>query len=420
MKTSKKQFDDLFKQKLNSIKFEPNAAAQEALLKQIKKNKTKLVKKTWGKLSLVLLMVSTFVLLQQKVQYGNNPNVFQTQTSVPLLSVFPAFEWGKPSAPNAALEVPKPQNPILSVVANLQVNEQATQADIWDPLKTEKHNPRKVLQARTNQLAPPITEVFEYEGQPLFESKASANQTLLCGQNKAQTKLIIAQSKVAKFDTDSTVSEVENGVFRPTGFDQNAVIQYTIFDKRSLFRRFHAESIHWGLVRTTKIAKPVKTEAQPEPNAKQEKTRPVKISTSTGNQIDSTPHIHGTRQYIEPEYEEYNYNIKNDSLIFISDRVNYVVVMEPNGTILSKAQIEITEPFVYYLGEKRALFDAATGKVYICVATLYHFNFYELEPANGQTNFLMQLNDVWPNPNFHIENGKLSYFKNNIGYQQLL
>jgi len=83
MKTSKKQFDDLFKQKLNSIKFEPNAAAQEALLKQIKKNKTKLVKKTWGKLSLVLLMVSTFVLLQQKVQYGNNPNVFQTQTSVP-------------------------------------------------------------------------------------------------------------------------------------------------------------------------------------------------------------------------------------------------------------------------------------------------------------------------------------------------
>ena len=39
MKTSKKQFDDLFKQKLNSIKFEPNAAAQEALLKQIKKNK---------------------------------------------------------------------------------------------------------------------------------------------------------------------------------------------------------------------------------------------------------------------------------------------------------------------------------------------------------------------------------------------
>jgi hypothetical protein len=365
-------------------------------------------------------MVSTFVLLQQKVQYGNNPNVFQTQTSVPLLSVFPAFEWGKPSAPNAVLEVPTPQNAILSVVANLQANEQATQAEIWDPFKTEKHISRKVLQARTNQLAPPITEVFEYEGQPLFESKASANQTLLCGQNKAQTKLIIAQSKVAKFDTDSTVSEVENGVFRPTGFDQNAVIQYTIFDKRSLFRRFHAESIHWGLVRTTKIAKPVKTQAQPEPNAKQEKTRPVKISTSTGNQIDSNPHIHGTRQYIEPEYEEYNYNIKNDSLIFISDRVNYVVVMEPNGTILSKAQIEITEPFVYYLGEKRALFDAATGKVYICVATLYHFNFYELEPANGQTNFLMQLNDVWPNPNFHIENGKLSYFKNNIGYQQLL
>ena len=77
MKTSKKQFDDLFKQKLSSINFEPTPAAQEALLKQIKKDKNKLVKKTWGKLSLVLLMVSTFVLLQHKVQYRSVANFFE-------------------------------------------------------------------------------------------------------------------------------------------------------------------------------------------------------------------------------------------------------------------------------------------------------------------------------------------------------
>jgi hypothetical protein len=420
MKTSKKQFDDLFKQKLSSIKFEPNAAAQEALLKQIKKNKTKLVKKTWGKLSFVLLMVSTFVMLQQKVQYGSNPNLFQSQASVPLLAVFPTFEWGKPSAPNAALEVPTPQNPILSVVANLQANEQAKQPEIWDPLKIEKHNARKVLQPRTEQLAPPITDFFEFEGQPLFESKASTNQTLLCGQNQAQTKLIIAQSKIAKFATDSIVRNQENGICRPSGFDENAIIQYAIYDKRSLFRRFQAENIHWGLVRTTKIAKPVKEVQETKPTTKAEKTRTNKTTRYASSLYDPHIHLHSTRQYIEPEYEEYNYNIKNDSIIFISDRVNFVVVMEPNGTILSKAQIEITEPFVYYLGEKRALFDAVTGKVYICVATLYHFNFYELEPANGKTNFVMQLNDVWPDPHFQIENGKLSYVKNNIGHQQML
>jgi hypothetical protein len=94
--------------------------------------------------------------------------------------------------------------------------------------------------------------------------------------------------------------------------------------------------------------------------------------------------------------------------------------MEPNGTILSKAQIEITEPYVYYLGEKRAYFDQSTGKVYVCVSTLYHFNFYELEPANGKTTYLFHLNDVWPNPEFQIENGKLSYLKNSIVHQQLL
>jgi hypothetical protein len=421
MKTSKKQFDDLFKQKLSSINFEPTPAAQEALLKQIKKDKTKLVKKTWGKLSLVLLMVSTFVLLQHKVQYRSVANFFQSQSTnstfaaLQSLNFVPAIEPVQKSAAQ-----PK-NNAIQLLVAELQAAAAPQPKELWESIAAKNvvfEKPQ--LKAKARQLAPPIAKVFKFEGTPLFESAASANQTIICGQNKAHTKLIIAQSKVAKFDTDSTVNETENGVFRPTGFDQNAVIQYNIFDKRTLFRRFHAESIHWGLVRTTKIAKPVKIEAQPEPNSKPEKTRPEKINTSTGYQIDSDPHIHGTRQYIEPEYEEYNYNVKNDSIIFISDRVNYVVMMEPSGTILSKAQIEITEPFVYYLGEKRALFDAATGKVYICVATLYHFNFYELEPANGQTNFLMQLNDVWPNPNFQIENGKLSYFKNNIGYQQLL
>jgi len=404
MKTSKKQFDDLFKQKLSSINFEPTPAAQEALLKQIKKDKTKLVKKTWGKLSLVLLMVSTFVLLQHKVQYRSVANFFQSQSTNSTFAALQSLNFVPATEPAQKSAAQPKNNAIQLLVAELQAAAAPQPKELWESIAAKNvvfEKPQ--LKAKARQLAPPIAKVFKFEGTPLFESAASANQTIICGQNKAHTKLIVAQSKVAKFETDSTVNETENGVFRPTGFDQNAVIQYNIFDKRTLFRRFHAENIHWGLVRTTKIAKPVKTK-----------------DTTTGNQIDSNPHIHGTRQYIEPEYEEYNYNVKNDSIIFISDRVNYVVMMEPSGTILSKAQIEITEPFVYYLGEKRALFDAATGKVYICVATLYHFNFYELEPANGQTNFLMQLNDVWPNPNFQIENGKLSYFKNNIGYQQLL
>ncbi len=421
MKTSKKQFDDLFKQKLSSIQFEPIPAAQEALLKQIKKDKNKLVKKTWGKLSFVLLMVSTFVLLQHKVQYRSVANFFQSQSTNSTFAALQSLNFAPATEPTQKSTAQPKNKAIQLLVAELQAAAAPQPKELWESIAAKNvvfEKPQ--LKAKVRQLAPPIAKVFKFEGNPLFESAASANQTIICGQNKAHTKLIIAQSKVAKFDTDSTVNEIENGVFRPAGFDENAVIQYNIFDKRTLFRRFHAESIHWGLVRTTKIAKPVKIEAQPEPNTKQEKPRSEKINTSTGNQLDSNPHIHGTRQYIEPEYEDYNYNVKNDSIIFISDRVNYVVVMEPSGTILSKAQIEITEPFVYYLGEKRALFDAATGKVYICVATLYHFNFYELEPANGQTNFLLQLNDVWPNPNFHIENGKLSYFKNNIGYQQLL
>ena len=288
MKTSKKQFDDLFKQKLSSINFEPTPAAQEALLKQIKKDKTKLVKKTWGKLSLVLLMVSTFVLLQHKVQYRSVANFFQSQSTNSTFAALQSLNF-VPATEPAQKSAAQPKNKAIQLlVAELQAAAAPQPKELWESIAAKNvvfEKPQ--LKAKARQLAPPIAKVFKFEGTPLFESAASANQTIICGQNKAHTKLIVAQSKVAKFDTVSTVNEAENGVFRPTGFDQNAVIQYNIFDKRTLFRRFHAEKIHWGLVRTTKIAKPVKTK-----------------DTTTGNQMDSNPHIHGTRQYIEPEYEE--------------------------------------------------------------------------------------------------------------------
>lgn len=187
-----------------------------------------------------------------------------------------------------------------------------------------------------------------------------------------------------------------------------------------MFRRFQAENIHWGLVRTTKIAKPERKQVEQVAQPQAKPSKPISTNHTHTNVSRNSLHVHSTRQYVEPEYEEYNYNIKNDSLIFISDRVNFVVMMDAQGTILSKAQIEITEPYVYYLGEKRAYFDQSTGKIYICVATLYHFNFYELEPANGKTTYLFHLDDVWPNPDFQVSNGKLSYTKDKIARQRML
>jgi hypothetical protein len=421
MKTSKKQFDDLFKEKLKTIQFEPSVAAQEALLKALKRNKINLVKKTWGKLSFVLILVSTLVYFQhQQEQHTDQAHYFQSQTRVDLFNTYPSSDFTRLFDLKQNNTQTQPSKPILAIVAQLQTNEQVTEKERWDPLQLTQKSIRPQLKSRTQQVAPPIQHVFEFEGTALIESKSSANQTLLCGQNKAQTKLIIAQSKIAKFSTDSVARDQESGVCRPVGFDENAVIQYTVFDKRSLFRRFQAENIHWGLVRTTKIAKPARNaeEEVAKPKAKTNKTATTTHTNAINPQANL--HVHSTRQYVEPEYEEYSYNIKNDSLIFISDRVNFVVMMDAQGTILSKAQIEITEPYVYYLGEKRAYFDQSTGKVYICVATLYHFNFYELEPANGKTTYLFHLDDVWPNPEFQIENGKLSYVKNNISHQQLL
>jgi hypothetical protein len=286
----------------------------------------------------------------------------------------------------------------------------------WQKLAKKSCHEKAKLNAYQSKHAPAISGVFLFEGEKLKEEKASNTQTIVCGQNKAKTKIIIARSRVANFSADSLAREHTQGVCRPTGFDDDAVIQYNVYDKSTLFRRFQAESIHWGLVRTTKIGKPEKSVKEPKSIKEPKQTITVTnhVSPSTRPQV----YNHGVRQYNEPEYEAYDYFVKNDSLVFISDRVNYVVLMQPDGIILSKAEIEITEPYVYYLGEKRAYFDQKTGKIYICVATLHHFNFYELEPANGQTKFLFQTDEVWKNPDFQIENGVLNYSNKNKTYSK--
>jgi len=435
MKSSNKQFDDLLRQKLQELNFEPDEMVQERFLKQIQTNKRKLARKTWGKLGLLLVVVSAIVLLQHKIKYRNKKQSFQAQTSYQ--SNFNFSNSSLFSNDNSQQEPNKKINNQLQLNLNALVvlNESSSeknQPELLQLLKQHtKEQPKGLVLAKFKP-APSIGAFFRYDGAPLVEQKAALSETIVCGQNRDKTKIIIARSRVANFKTDSLASEYIEGVYRPNGFDEDAVIQYSVFDKKQLFRRFQAENIHWGVVRTTKIGKTGKASKQadedsqeneateekqvsPQNEVAKQKTKKAKASTKPGSYSDAytpTPtniHLHGTRQYLEPEYETYNYFLSNDSLIFISDKVNYVVVMLPDGTILSKAQIEITEPYVYYLGEKRAFYDTQSNKTYICVATLYHFNFYELEPANGKTKFLFQLDDVWPNPDFQINNGKLNY-----------
>lgn len=435
MKSSNKQFDDLLRQKLQELNFEPDEMVQERFLKQIQTNKRKLARKTWGKLGLLLVVVSAIVLLQHKIKYRNKKQSFQAQTSYQ--SNFNFSNSSLFSNDNSQQEPNKKINNQLQLNINALVvlNESSSEKNQPELLQLLKQHPKeqsKGLVLAKFKTAPSIGTFFRYEGAPLVEQKAALSETIVCGQNREKTKIIIARSRVANFKTDSLATADKEGVYRPSGFDEDAVIQYTVFDKNHLFRRFQAETIHWGVVRTTKIGKPGKASKQeaedieeneeveeklvsPQKDAASQKPKKTKTSNKTDANNDAynpkptNIHLHGTRQYLEPEYETYNYFLSNDSLIFISDKVNYVVVMLPDGTILSKAQIEITEPYVYYLGEKRAFYDTQSNKTYICVATLYHFNFYELEPANGKTKFLFQLDDVWPNPDFQINNGMLSY-----------
>jgi hypothetical protein len=431
MKTSNKQFDQLFKQKMQELHFEASDAHISELLKQTKQQHKLLRNKTWGKLSIILIIVNAAVFFQLHIRYNAKPPRYQAQNNFENLTSFTLANQATFTDQIANLNTQltnstKVESDEISTVNNQNI---VKTEENWQKLAKKSLLEKTKLKAYHSKHAPAISGLFLFEGEKLKEEKASKTQTIVCGQNKEKTKIIIARSRVANFKADSLAKENAQGVCRPTGFDDDAVIQYNVFDKKVLFGRFQAEHIHWGMVRTTKIAKPEKTVKEekhvsekevkvPKAPKAPEKTKAKATSVAPGTRPQV--HQHGVRQYVEPEYEEYDYFLKNDSLIFISEGVNFVVLMQPDGTILSKAEIEITEPYVYYLGEKRAYFDQKTGKTYICVATLYHFNFYELEPANGQTKFLFQTDEVWKNPDFQIENGVLNYSNKNKTYNKKL
>lgn len=413
MKTSNKQFDQLFKQKMQELHFEASDTPISELLQQTKQQHKLLRNKTWGKLSIILIIINAAVFFQLHLRYNAKAPRYQAQNNFENPTAFTftnqtAFTNQISNQHTKLIQTNKGETGGISILIDQNCNKTEEK---WLKLAKKSFHKKAKLNDFQSKRAPAINGVFLFEGEKLKEEKASNTQTIVCGQNKAKTKIIIARSRVANFSADSLAKENAQGVCRPNGFDDDAVIQYNVYDKSTLFRRFQAESIHWGLVRTTKIAKPEKSVKEPKSiiEPKQAKTATNHVSPSTRPQV----HNHGVRQYNEPEFEEYDYFLKNDSLIFISEGVNFVVLMQPDGTILSKAQIEITEPYVYYLGEKRTYFDQKTGKTYICVATLHHFNFYELEPANGQTKFIFQTDEVWKNPNFQIENGVLNYSNKN-------
>jgi hypothetical protein len=429
MKTSNKQFDQLFKQKMQELHFEASDTPISELLKQTKQKQKLQRNKTWGKLSIILIIVNAVVFFQLHIRYNAKPQRHQAQNNFENVTSF--------TLANQAIFTNQISNQNTHNIKSTKVesgeifilNRQniIKTEENWQKIDPKSLKVKSKLHIYHSKQAPVISGVFLFEGEKLKEEKASNAQTIICGQNKEKTKIIIARSRVANFKADSLARENIQGVCRPAGFDDDAVIQYNVFDKRALFGRFQAEHIHWGLVRTTKIAKPEKTnKKENQPTAEEVKVpktpkAPEKTKAKTTYVTPTTRpqvHQHGIRQYIEPEYEEYDYFLKNDSLIFISEGVNFVVLMQPDGTILSKAEIEITEPYVYYLGEKRAYFDQKTGKIYVCIATLYHFNFYELEPANGQTKFLFQIDEIWKDPDFKIENGVLNYSIKNKSYRK--
>ena len=88
MKTSNKQFDQLFKQKMQELHFEASDTHISELLKQTKQQHKLLRNKTWGKLSIILIIVNAAVFFQLHIRYNAKPPRYQAQNNFENLTSF--------------------------------------------------------------------------------------------------------------------------------------------------------------------------------------------------------------------------------------------------------------------------------------------------------------------------------------------
>ena len=173
MKTSNKQFDQLFKQKMQELHFEASDMHISELLKQTKQQNKLLRNKTWGKLSIILIIVNAAVFFQLHIRYNAKPPRYQAQNNFENLTSFTLTHQAPFTNQIANLNTQLVKNNKEESIGISFLDDQNSSytEENWQKLAKKSLHEKTKLNAYHSKHAPAISGLFLFEGEKLKEGQ---------------------------------------------------------------------------------------------------------------------------------------------------------------------------------------------------------------------------------------------------------
>ena len=106
---------------------------------------------------------------------------------------------------------------------------------------------------------------------------------------------------------------------------------------------------------------------------------------------------------------DYQFVVFDDKFAFYTSNSNHLVVFDQLGEVLAFSTLKPTEPFIYSKKHQSIYYDEVQQKFYLLNTTNFGYNWYVVDPTNGEAKLVHQIKRLWQNPNWNINDGTLFY-----------
>ena len=225
-------------------------------------------------------------------------------------------------------------------------------------------------------------------------------------------------------DTMST-----EGAFRPLGMAGNQFVQYSFFDARPLlfneaiYRQVVAINvlprIAYYLRNTTPgWSNPINNQMNldvPQVRSNAQRNQDQYMRRINGSKSNRSSYMRqGVRVYQKANVgllvgDNFLVKSQGEKVLVVSCDAERVSVVQQNGVIEASHSISIQQPRYFSQKARYPFYDETSRRLYLIVETNFSFLWYEVNQLTGEARYIFKTETIWNNPNWHIENGQLSY-----------